>query len=132
MVIGALAISGIPGLSGFFSKDEILAAAFASGHYAVWVLGLAGAAVALALLVLRPALPAPGAASAKPAEKPEKFGRVISLEPVVVNLAQTEGRRYLKAALYLEVAEDERAGKEHRQGPRTRPRPERREPRERR
>jgi NADH-quinone oxidoreductase subunit L len=43
--VGALAISGIPGLSGFFSKDEILAAAFASGHYLVWALGLAGAAM---------------------------------------------------------------------------------------
>jgi len=40
---GALAIAGVPGLSGFFSKDEILASAFASGHYAVWALGLAGA-----------------------------------------------------------------------------------------
>ncbi|MBP1660322.1 MAG: NADH-quinone oxidoreductase subunit 12, partial [Candidatus Aminicenantes bacterium] len=44
-LVGALAISGIPGLSGFFSKDEILAAAFASGHYLVWGLGLAGAAM---------------------------------------------------------------------------------------
>ena len=42
-LIGALAIAGIPGLSGFFSKDEILASAFASGHYVVWALGLAGA-----------------------------------------------------------------------------------------
>ncbi len=42
-VVGALAIAGVPGLSGFFSKDEILSAAFASGHYAVWALGLAGA-----------------------------------------------------------------------------------------
>jgi len=42
---GALAIAGIPGLSGFFSKDEILAAAFASGHIVVWLLGLAGAAM---------------------------------------------------------------------------------------
>ncbi len=44
-LIGALAISGIPGLSGFFSKDEILASAFASGNMLVWVLGLAGAAL---------------------------------------------------------------------------------------
>ncbi len=35
----ALAISGIPGLSGFFSKDSILAAAYASGHKVIWLLG---------------------------------------------------------------------------------------------
>jgi len=39
----ALAISGIPFLSGFFSKDAILTSAFSSGHIVVWVLGLAGA-----------------------------------------------------------------------------------------
>ncbi len=44
-LVGALAISGVPGLSGFFSKDEILASAFASGHTLVWGLGLAGAAL---------------------------------------------------------------------------------------
>ena len=44
-LVGALAISGIPGLSGFFSKDEILASAFASGNIVVWALGLAGAAM---------------------------------------------------------------------------------------
>ncbi|TAL38432.1 MAG: NADH-quinone oxidoreductase subunit L [Spirochaetes bacterium] len=42
-LVGALAIAGIPGLSGFFSKDEILASAFASGNFAVWALGLTGA-----------------------------------------------------------------------------------------
>jgi NADH-quinone oxidoreductase subunit L len=42
---GALAIAGVPGFSGFFSKDEILSSAFASGHYAVWALGLVGAAL---------------------------------------------------------------------------------------
>jgi NADH-quinone oxidoreductase subunit L len=42
---GALAIAGIPGLSGFFSKDEILVSAFASGRYAVWALGTLGAAM---------------------------------------------------------------------------------------
>jgi len=44
-LVGALAISGIPGLSGFFSKDEILTSAFASGHFLIWGLGLAGAAM---------------------------------------------------------------------------------------
>ena len=37
---GALAIAGFPLLAGFFSKDEILASAFASGHTALWVIGL--------------------------------------------------------------------------------------------
>jgi NADH-quinone oxidoreductase subunit L len=39
----ALAISGLPLLSGFFSKDAILTSAFASGRYAAWALGLVGA-----------------------------------------------------------------------------------------
>ncbi len=41
-LIGCLAIAGIPGFSGFFSKDEILAAAFAKNPV-YYVLGLAGA-----------------------------------------------------------------------------------------
>jgi len=42
-LIGAIAISGVPFLSGFFSKDAILTSAFASGNYLVWVLGIATA-----------------------------------------------------------------------------------------
>ncbi len=38
--VAALAISGFPLLSGFFSKDEILAAAFGSGHTILWAIGL--------------------------------------------------------------------------------------------
>jgi NADH-quinone oxidoreductase subunit L len=43
MLIATIAIAGIPPLAGFFSKDEILHNAFASGHYAVWAAGLIGA-----------------------------------------------------------------------------------------
>ncbi len=39
MFIGTLAISGIPPFAGFFSKDAILAAAFASEHYVIWGVG---------------------------------------------------------------------------------------------
>ena len=42
-LIGAIAIAGIPFLSGFFSKDAILTHAFASGQYFVWALGILGA-----------------------------------------------------------------------------------------
>ncbi|RMD81091.1 MAG: NADH-quinone oxidoreductase subunit L [Candidatus Dadabacteria bacterium] len=42
-LVATLAIAGIPGLSGFFSKDEILASAFATGHYGLWALGFVGA-----------------------------------------------------------------------------------------
>ena len=36
MLIGALAISGVPGLSGFFSKDEILWRAWSGDHPFIW------------------------------------------------------------------------------------------------
>src|SRR4051812_32301885 len=39
-LIGSVAIAGVPGLSGFFSKDEILFRTFASGHTILWVVGL--------------------------------------------------------------------------------------------
>jgi len=42
---GALAISGIFPLSGFFSKDEILWQAFAGEHWILWAMGLTGAAL---------------------------------------------------------------------------------------
>ncbi|GHV24208.1 MAG: NADH-quinone oxidoreductase subunit L [Hydrotalea flava] len=43
-LLACLAISGIPPFSGFFSKDEILAAAYAKNPV-YWVLGVAGAAL---------------------------------------------------------------------------------------
>ena len=40
---GALGLSGVPPLAGFFSKDEILGAAFHEGHRALWALLVIGA-----------------------------------------------------------------------------------------
>jgi len=39
-LVATVAIAGIPPLAGFFSKDEILAGAFAGGHYVLWGIGL--------------------------------------------------------------------------------------------
>ncbi len=43
MLIGTLAIAGVPGLAGFFSKDEILWKAISNGHPFVWLLLWLGA-----------------------------------------------------------------------------------------
>ncbi len=47
MFVATLAIAGIPGLSGFFSKDEILWQAFSSphGHIALWAVGALAAGI---------------------------------------------------------------------------------------
>jgi NADH-quinone oxidoreductase subunit L len=36
-LVGAIAIAGVPGLAGFFSKDEILWKTFSGGHTVLWV-----------------------------------------------------------------------------------------------
>ncbi len=40
MLIGSIAIAGIPPLAGFWSKDEILGASFKNGFVWVWVIGV--------------------------------------------------------------------------------------------
>ena len=43
MLVATIAIAGIPPFAGFWSKDEILARAFASGHFGIWAAGVLGA-----------------------------------------------------------------------------------------
>ncbi len=40
MLIGAIALAGIPPLAGFFSKDEIIGSAFKNGFLVVWAIGV--------------------------------------------------------------------------------------------
>ena len=40
MLIGSIAIAGIPPLAGFFSKDEILGESFKNGFVWVWAIGI--------------------------------------------------------------------------------------------
>lgn len=42
-LVATLAIAGIPGFSGFFSKDEILWQTYSSGHHVLWLVGTAAA-----------------------------------------------------------------------------------------
>jgi NADH-quinone oxidoreductase subunit L len=51
-VIGTAAIAGIPGLAGYFSKDEILVSALAAGHPVLFWIGL-GTAVLTAFYMSR-------------------------------------------------------------------------------
>ena len=39
-LIGSAALSGIPPLAGFWSKDEIISTAWKTGHYAIWTVAL--------------------------------------------------------------------------------------------
>jgi NADH-quinone oxidoreductase subunit L len=45
MLIATLAISALPPFAGFFSKDQILEAAYNSGHRGLWILGIITAAM---------------------------------------------------------------------------------------
>ncbi|MFV0437133.1 MAG: NADH-quinone oxidoreductase subunit L [Desulfopila sp.] len=45
MLVGCLALAGCPPFSGFFSKDEILFLALASGHKWIWLIGVVVAAM---------------------------------------------------------------------------------------
>jgi NADH-quinone oxidoreductase subunit L len=44
MVVAWLAIAGVPPLSGFFSKDEIISQAFILDDYGLWIIGIVAAA----------------------------------------------------------------------------------------
>jgi len=80
-LVGALAISGVPFLSGFFSKDAILTSAFAGGHYVLYGLGLAGAVMTAFYMFRLLFLTFFG-----PARSPEGAGRHVHESPRVMTV----------------------------------------------
>ena len=80
-LVGALALSGIPFLSGFFSKDAILTSAFAGGHYVLYGLGLAGAVMTAFYMFRLLFLTFFG-----PARSPEGAGRHVHESPRVMTV----------------------------------------------
>ncbi len=76
-LIGAIAISGVPGFAGFFSKDEILSHTFTSGHTLLWLVGV-GTALLTATYMFRAVFLTfygPRAADATGPEHPEEEER---------------------------------------------------------
>ncbi len=49
--VGALALAGIPPLTGFFSKDLVLAGAFHTGHHGLWAIGIIAAGLTAVYIV---------------------------------------------------------------------------------
>lgn len=78
--------------------------------YAMVLPALAAVAFALVLFVLKPLFPPLDAEDGKEAKV--SVGTVVSLNSVIVNLAESKGRRYLKARVEIEVAGDEESVQE--------------------
>lgn len=79
-------------------------------------LAIAGAAFGLNLYVLKPMLVVSDKGEAKEeAAKPKEEhhpGKILALDPAIVNIAGTNGRRYLKITIQIEVPEEEKVIKE--------------------
>ena len=80
------------------------------------LIALTGTAFGLNVYLLKPMLVVSGKEQTKePAAEPKAehhAGKILSLDPAVVNIAGTNGRRYLKATVQIEIPEDEKLIKE--------------------
>jgi NADH-quinone oxidoreductase subunit L len=87
MLVGSLAIAGIPPLAGFFSKDEILAGAFEHGFLVVWAIGLLVAGMTAFYMFRLMGLTFWGASRVAPAVEPHVHESPRSMTVPLVILA---------------------------------------------
>lgn len=80
------------------------------------VMALTGAAFGINVYVLKPMLVMNGTEQAKESAAQPKAehhtGKILSLDPAIVNIAGTNGRRYLKVTVQIEIPEEEELVKE--------------------
>ncbi len=86
MLIGSIAISGIPPLAGFFSKDEILGEAFKNGFLWVWAVGFLVAGMTAFYMFRLIGLTFWGASRVDPAVEPEihESGRAMTVPLILL------------------------------------------------
>ncbi|MGB6120828.1 MAG: NADH-quinone oxidoreductase subunit L [Bacteroidota bacterium] len=89
--IGAVAIAGIPPLSGFFSKDEILWKAFDSGQWVLWLIGLLGAALTAFYMFRLVSLTFEGEARWGPEVHPHEAPRTMTVPLILLALLSVVG-----------------------------------------
>ena len=90
-VVASLAIAGIPPLAGFFSKDEILWKAFSSGHWLLWLFGLAGAALTAFYMFRLVALTFEGEKRWEAGKHPHEAPRTMTVPLVILALLSIVG-----------------------------------------
>lgn len=73
---------------------------------------LTGAAFAVTLYVLKPLLVVEVKGAAAKVHAKLHPGKILPLDPVIVNIAGTDGRRYLKTTVQIEIPEEEKLVKE--------------------
>jgi NADH-quinone oxidoreductase subunit L len=90
-LVAALAIAGIPPLSGFFSKDEILFLSFAQGSPIYWVLGWLGAGLTAFYMFRLYSLTFEGEARWSHDKHPHEAPRVMTIPLIVLAVLSIVG-----------------------------------------
>jgi len=91
-VVAALAIAGVPPLSGFFSKDEILWKAYDQGSWFLWVVGSLGAVLTAFYMFRLVALTFEGSPRHDPAEvRPHESPRIMTVPLIVLAVLSAIG-----------------------------------------